>query len=66
MNTSIRKFLAEENGVTALEYGMVAAIVAVIVVTIFHNQLGGLFNKLFATVSSQVDTATGPASSSSS
>lgn len=66
MNTSIRKFLAEEDGVTALEYGLVAAIVAVIIVTIFHNELGGFFNKLFGAISTQVNTAAGPASSSSS
>lgn len=28
MNASIRKFLKEEDGVTALEYGLLAAVIA--------------------------------------
>jgi len=47
MNTSIRKFLAEEDGITAIEYGILAAIVAAVIVTIFGPQLGKVFNTIF-------------------
>jgi pilus assembly protein Flp/PilA len=35
MNTMIRKFLAEEDGITAIEYGVLAAIVAAAIVAAF-------------------------------
>jgi pilus assembly protein Flp/PilA len=67
MNTSIRKFLAEEDGVTALEYGILAAVVAVIIVAFFHGKLSDLFTSLFNSMSESVETATtAPASGSSS
>lgn len=34
MNASVRKFLVEEDGVTALEYGLLAAVIAGILVAV--------------------------------
>jgi pilus assembly protein Flp/PilA len=58
MNTSIRKFLAEEDGVTALEYGILAAIVAALIATIFHDQLSGIFTRIFNSLTSSIKTGT--------
>lgn len=50
MNTSIRKFLAEEDGITALEYGLLAALVAAILIVVFSptGSLKGFFDKVFS------------------
>jgi len=47
MNASIRKFLAEEDGITAIEYGILAAIVAAAIVAAFQAPLASLFSALF-------------------
>ncbi|SFK98183.1 Flp family type IVb pilin [Rhodanobacter glycinis] len=60
MNMSIRKFLTEEDGVTALEYGVLAAIVAVIIVAVFTNSstgLGSILTSLLSKVSAAVTPA---------
>ncbi|WP_066098096.1 Flp family type IVb pilin [Xanthomonas massiliensis] len=44
---AIRKFLKEEDGVTALEYGLLAAIVAGILVATAKPQLTAFFTELF-------------------
>lgn len=33
MRTVIQKFVADENGATAIEYGLIAALIAVVVIT---------------------------------
>lgn len=53
---AIQKFLREEDGVTAIEYGLIAALIAVVIiaaVTIVGTQL----NKTFTTVGSKLKTA---------
>lgn len=50
MNTAIRNFLAEEDGITALEYGILAAIVAAAIVTAFKQPLADLFASIFKTL----------------
>jgi len=57
MNTSIRKFLAEEDGVTALEYALVAAIVAAAIIAFFSTTLHDYFSQLFGAIGGSVDTA---------
>lgn len=47
MNTSIRTFLAEEDGVTALEYGLLAAVIAGVLVLAGKNGLSAMFTELF-------------------
>jgi pilus assembly protein Flp/PilA len=49
MNTMIRKFLAEEDGITAIEYGILAAVVAAAVLAIFGGANGPL-QTLFAAI----------------
>jgi Flp pilus assembly protein protease CpaA len=41
MNASIRKFLKEEDGVTALEYGLLAAVIAGILIAVGNDQIKG-------------------------
>ncbi|HJV00210.1 MAG TPA: Flp family type IVb pilin [Burkholderiaceae bacterium] len=53
---AIQKFLREEDGVTAIEYGLIAALIAVVIiaaVTIVGTQL----NKTFSTVGTKLTTA---------
>lgn len=58
MNTQIRKFLAEEDGITALEYGILAAIVAAAIVAAFKTPLATLFNKIFGNLTNAADGVT--------
>ncbi|MBA5639939.1 Flp family type IVb pilin [Duganella sp. LX20W] len=46
---AIQKFLREEDGVTAIEYGLIAALIAVVIiaaVTVVGTQLNITFNKI--------------------
>lgn len=47
MVSSIKRFLREEDGVTALEYGLLAAIVAGVLVTVAQTNLSSFFTNLF-------------------
>lgn len=43
----IKKFIREEDGVTAIEYGLIAALIAVVIitaVTLVGTQLSSVFN----------------------
>ena len=49
MVQSIKKFMREEDGVTAIEYGLIAALIAVVIiasVTIVGTQLDKVFTKI--------------------
>lgn len=49
----IKKFLADESGVTAIEYGLIAALIAVaiiVAVTGVGSALNGIFNKVATTL----------------
>jgi pilus assembly protein Flp/PilA len=54
MNTSIRKFLAEEDGVTALEYGVLAAIVSLAIVAVFNSSFQPLLQHIFNKIKNAV------------
>jgi pilus assembly protein Flp/PilA len=56
MNTSIRKFLAEEDGITALEYGILAALVAAILAVVFapDGSLKSFFDAVFTKLNSYI------------
>lgn len=44
--SAVKTFVADENGVTAIEYGLIAALVGVAIVasaTALGTQLGGMF-----------------------
>jgi pilus assembly protein Flp/PilA len=58
MNASIRNFLIEEDGITALEYGILACIVAAALVTAFLPSLRTLYGTIMAAITGQVTAAT--------
>ena len=53
----IRTFANDESGATAIEYGLIAALVSVAAIGAL-TALGGSLNTMFQTVSSAVATAT--------
>jgi len=54
----IKRFWKEEEGATAVEYGIMVALIAVaIIVTV--TAVGGSLNDLFNTVSSELNSAAG-------
>lgn len=51
----IKRFRSDEEGVTAIEYGLIAALIAVVIivaVTAVGTSLSGTFNKVSTSVSS--------------
>ncbi len=49
MSKFVSRFLNDESGATAIEYGLIAALVAVVLVTALSamgNKLSGTFNKV--------------------
>ena len=51
MNTFIQRFYNDESGATAIEYGLIAALVAVVLVTALGamgTKLSGTFDKVSA------------------
>jgi pilus assembly protein Flp/PilA len=59
MKASIRTFLAEEDGVTALEYGILAAVIAGVLVVAAKAGLSDMFTSLFAKLKTLVESAGG-------
>lgn len=57
MKTSIRTFLKEEDGITALEYGVLAALVATIIVAVFGTNGGGGLGNILSSLLTKVTTA---------
>jgi pilus assembly protein Flp/PilA len=57
MNNRIRDFLCEEDGITALEYGILAAVVAGILVGTFRSSLSTVFDDIVTTLSAAVTKA---------
>lgn len=49
----IKNFIAEEDGVTAIEYGLIAALIAVAIVGAVQG-LGGNLSKLFTNISTSL------------
>lgn len=55
--TQIRRFLQDEQGVTAIEYGLIAALIAVTIiaaVTIVGTQLDAIFDLIAATLTAAI------------
>ena len=50
----LRSFLADENGATAIEYGLIAAGIALAIVTAVNNTGGTLLNSKFNAVSTAI------------
>ncbi|MCF7751375.1 Flp family type IVb pilin [Bacillus subtilis subsp. subtilis] len=59
MKASIRTFLVEEDGVTALEYGILAAVIAGVLVVAAKTGLNDMFTTLFSKLKSLVESAGG-------
>jgi pilus assembly protein Flp/PilA len=57
MKAQIIKFLKEEDGITALEYGILAAIVVAAIVAIFGTRLEALFNTIMGNLEGAVPPA---------
>ena len=49
----VKEFLRDESGATAIEYGLIAALVAVVLVTAIGT-MGNKLSKVFQTVSSSL------------
>ncbi|RRU05296.1 Flp family type IVb pilin [Stenotrophomonas sp. 278] len=56
MNVSIRSFLVEEDGVTALEYGLLAAVIAGVLVLAGREGLTEMFSTLFGKLKDLVES----------
>ena len=56
MITTLNRFVKDENGATAIEYGLIAALVSVAAIGAL-TALGTNLSNLFNTVSSSVTTA---------
>lgn len=56
MMTNLKKFLADDSGATAIEYGLIAALVSVAAITALQ-QMGSSLNQMFTTVSTSLQSA---------
>ena len=54
--SAIRRFLKDESGATAIEYGLIAALIAVAVIG-GVSAVGGSANQTFTTISTSLDNA---------
>jgi pilus assembly protein Flp/PilA len=57
MNASIRNFFVEEDGITALEYGILACLVAAALVATFYPQLQQVYTALMTQLKAAVASA---------
>jgi pilus assembly protein Flp/PilA len=53
---SLERFLRDESGATAIEYGLIAAGISVAIIAVV-NTLGGQLQNTFSNVSTQLGTA---------
>ncbi|HTG39277.1 Flp family type IVb pilin [Sphingomonas sp.] len=53
---TIRKIFADKKGATAIEYGLIAALIAVAAITAM-GAIGTNLNETFTTVSNSIDTS---------
>jgi len=56
MKTLFNRFVRDESGATAIEYGLIAAGISVAIIAVV-NSLGSQLKSTFTTVSSQLATA---------
>ncbi|MFD2184664.1 Flp family type IVb pilin [Rhodoplanes azumiensis] len=54
--TLINRFLADQSGATAIEYGLIAAGISVAIITVV-NTLGTQLTNTFTTISTKLGTA---------
>ena len=65
MLTMLKTFARNEKGATAIEYGLIAALIAIALITALTT-LGGSLSSMFDTVASSVDTAAGGSAAAAS
>ena len=58
MLKSLRSFAADESGATAIEYGLIAALIAVAAIAALRS-VGSSLVQMFTTVASELDNAQG-------
>lgn len=51
--SAVRTFIADEDGVTALEYGMIAALIAAVIVTVVSD-VGTSVKSAFETIANAI------------
>ena len=56
MVSILKELFADESGATAIEYGLIAALVSVAAIAALQA-LGGSLNSIFSTVSTTLDSA---------
>ena len=56
MKSLFRRFMCDQSGATAIEYGLIAAGISVVIITVV-NTIGGQLNNTFTNVSTQLGTA---------
>ena len=52
-----KQFRKDEKGATAIEYGLIAALISVVIIAAL-NTLSGSLNSTFSAVSTELDSAT--------
>ncbi len=57
MHNQLRRFAQDESGATAIEYGLIAALIAVAIIAAL-NSLSGNLKNVFNYVGTQLSTAT--------
>jgi pilus assembly protein Flp/PilA len=55
---TVKQFVRDEEGVTAIEYGLIAALVAVVIIT-GATALGANLNAMFTYLAGKISTAMG-------
>jgi pilus assembly protein Flp/PilA len=56
LTTQIKRFFQEEDGVTAIEYGLIAGLIAVAIIAAL-GLVGGSLTSIFTHVSTELDAA---------
>ena len=56
MNNLVKRFVKDESGATAIEYGLIAAGISVAIIAVV-NSLGSQLKTTFTTVTTQLGTA---------
>ena len=59
MNKFLTRFVRDESGVTAMEYGMIAALIAVVILGVLGS-VGKDLNTTFNSIDSAIAKANGP------
>lgn len=55
MNTLIKRFAKDESGATAIEYGLIAALIAVVIITALRT-IGTNLNGAFTNIANNLST----------